>query len=103
MDGSPRIDPYLSGNFAPVRSEDDFELAVVGEIPAGLNGAFYRNGPNPRFDPIDDYHWFSGDGMIHGFFAMSGVLDAGGRALAEAAQFLREISGETKEDEDGGR
>jgi carotenoid cleavage dioxygenase len=72
MDGSARIDPYLSGNFAPVRSEDDFELTVVGEIPAGLNGAFYRNGPNPQFDPIDDYHWFAGDGMIHGFFVENG-------------------------------
>jgi carotenoid cleavage dioxygenase len=68
MDGSKRIDPYLSGNFAPVRAEDDFEMTVVGEIPEGLAGAFYRNGPNPQFDPIDDYHWFSGDGMIHGFF-----------------------------------
>jgi carotenoid cleavage dioxygenase len=72
MDGSPRIDPYLSGNFAPVRGEDDFELTVVGEIPAGLNGAFYRNGPNPQFDPIDAYHWFAGDGMIHGFFIEDG-------------------------------
>jgi carotenoid cleavage dioxygenase-like enzyme len=74
MDGSPRIDPYLSGNFAPVRSEDDFDLKVVGQIPAGLNGAFYRNGPNPQFDPIDNYHWFSGDGMIHGFFVEDGKV-----------------------------
>jgi carotenoid cleavage dioxygenase len=72
MDGTPRIDPYLSGNFAPVRSEDDFTLAIEGELPAALNGAFYRNGPNPQFDPIDDYHWFSGDGMIHGFFLENG-------------------------------
>ena len=35
MDGSPSTNPYLAGNFAPVRSEDDFELEVVGEIPAG--------------------------------------------------------------------
>jgi carotenoid cleavage dioxygenase-like enzyme len=72
MDGTPRFDPYLSGNFAPVRSEDDFALTIAGEIPAGLNGAFYRNGPNPQFEPIDDYHWFSGDGMIHGFFLEGG-------------------------------
>ena len=30
------------------------------------------------------------DGMIHGFFAMSGILDAGGQALKEAAGFLNE-------------
>jgi carotenoid cleavage dioxygenase len=72
MDGSQISNPYLSGNFAPVRSEDDFVLEVVGEIPAGLNGAFYRNGPNPQFDPRDEYHWFSGDGMIHGVFVEDG-------------------------------
>jgi acetyl esterase len=29
------------------------------------------------------------DGMVHGFFAMSGILEAGKRAIAEAADFLR--------------
>ncbi len=74
MDGSPRINTYLSGNFAPVRSEDDFELEITGEIPAGMRGAFYRNGPNPQFEPRGDYHWFSGDGMIHGFFVEDGKV-----------------------------
>ena len=74
MDGSPATDPYLSGNFAPVRSEDDFDLDVVGEIPAGLRGAFYRNGPNPQFDPRGHYHWFTGDGMIHAFFVEGGKV-----------------------------
>ena len=36
MDGDVRINPYLAGNFAPIRSEDDFDLDVTGEIPAGL-------------------------------------------------------------------
>lgn len=72
MDGSQISNPYLSGNYAPVRSEDDFTLEVVGEIPAGLAGAFYRNGPNPQFDPRDQYHWFSGDGMIHAVFVEDG-------------------------------
>src|SRR5579864_3565231 len=74
MDGSQVINPYLAGNFAPVRSEADFELEVSGEIPAGLRGAFYRNGPNPQFEPRDQYHWFSGDGMIHGFFVEDGKV-----------------------------
>ena len=72
MDGSQPINPFLAGNFAPVRSEDDFDLEVTGEIPAGLRGAFYRNGPNPQFAPRGDYHWFAGDGMIHGFFVEDG-------------------------------
>src|SRR3989441_3570076 len=74
MDGSQPINTYLTGNFAPVRSEDDFNLEVVGQIPAAIRGAFYRNGPNPQFAPRDDYHWFSGDGMIHGFFVEDGKV-----------------------------
>lgn len=74
MDGDVRINPYLSGNFAPVRSEDDFDLEVVGEIPAGLKGTLYRTGPNPQFDPRGDYHWFSGDGMIHAFHVEGGKV-----------------------------
>jgi len=76
MDGSTRINPYLTGNFAPVADEADFQnLPVVGEIPAGLAGMFYRNGPNPQCEPGDDYHWFAGDGMIHGFKVEDGKVD----------------------------
>jgi carotenoid cleavage dioxygenase len=73
MDGDVRINPYLSGNFAPIRSEDDFDLEIVGEIPAGMRGALYRTGPNPQFEPRDpNHHWFAGDGMIHGFYVDGG-------------------------------
>jgi carotenoid cleavage dioxygenase-like enzyme len=72
MDAS--TSPYLTDNFAPVRSEDDFELKVVGEIPVDLAGALYRDGPNPQFDPRDHYHWFGGDGMIHAFFVAGGKV-----------------------------
>jgi carotenoid cleavage dioxygenase-like enzyme len=61
-----------------VRSEDDFEMHVRGRIPDALNGAYYRNGPNPQFDPPGSYHAFIGDGMIHGFFLEPGA--GGGRA-----------------------
>jgi carotenoid cleavage dioxygenase len=74
MDGSQPINPYLSGNFAPVHEEVDIDLEVTGEIPAELAGAFYRNGPNPQFEPGGDYHWFGGDGMIHGFFVEGGKV-----------------------------
>jgi carotenoid cleavage dioxygenase-like enzyme len=69
MNASLRTNPFLSGNFAPIRSEDDFaELAVEGEIPRELRGTLFRNGPNPQFEPRDpDHHWFAGDGMIHAF------------------------------------
>jgi carotenoid cleavage dioxygenase-like enzyme len=61
--------PYLHGNFAPVVDErsDDHDLEVTGVVPPDLNGRLLRNGPNPAALPTDeaDYHWFSGDGMIH--------------------------------------
>jgi carotenoid cleavage dioxygenase len=60
--------PYLVGNFAPVRDErDDAGLPVTGAIPPELNGLLLRNGPNPILDPDPaTYHWFLGDGMLHG-------------------------------------
>ena len=74
MDGDVRINPYLSGNFAPIRSEDDFDLVVKGEIPKELKGTLYRTGPNPQFEPRGDYHWFTGDGMIHAFHVEDGKV-----------------------------
>ncbi|XP_031374113.1 carotenoid 9,10(9',10')-cleavage dioxygenase-like isoform X2 [Punica granatum] len=59
---------YLSGNFAPVPDETSPvpELPVEGYLPDCLNGEFVRVGPNPKFAPVAGYHWFDGDGMIHG-------------------------------------
>lgn len=75
MDGSQPINPYLTGNFAPVADEVDLDLTVTGEMPADLAGVFYRNGPNPQFEPRDpDHHWFAGDGMIHGFYVEGGKV-----------------------------
>ncbi|TAE58625.1 MAG: 9-cis-epoxycarotenoid dioxygenase [Nostocales cyanobacterium] len=59
--------PYLDGNFAPIATEittDD--LKIIGELPPDLSGMFVRNGPNPQHPPIGQYHWFDGDGMLHG-------------------------------------
>ncbi len=68
-DTQQAIHPHLSGNLAPIRTEDDFDLVVEGRIPDAMRGAFYRTGPNPQFDPRDgQYHAFAGDGMIHGFY-----------------------------------
>jgi carotenoid cleavage dioxygenase-like enzyme len=65
---------FFNENFAPVRSEQDFtELPVIGNLPEALVGTLYRVGPNPQFDPRDDfYHWFAGDGMVHAFYFKSG-------------------------------
>jgi carotenoid cleavage dioxygenase len=61
--------PWLTGHHAPVLDErDDDHLAVTGSLPAGLRGAFLRNGPNPKFPPVGRYHLFDGDGMVHGLW-----------------------------------
>lgn len=73
LDGWPD-DDFLSGNFAPVHDEIDVpDLQVTGTIPAALNGAFLRNGPNPALPPMGDYNWFDGDGMIHAVYLEDGT------------------------------
>lgn len=59
---------YLNGGFAPIDHEYTLtELPVTGKIPEHLDGRYLRNGPNPigEVDP-ELYHWFMGDGMVHG-------------------------------------
>jgi carotenoid cleavage dioxygenase len=59
--------PYLSGNFAPVAEEvTAFDLPVTGSLPAELDGRYLRNGPNPQQADPETYHWFTGQGMVHG-------------------------------------
>lgn len=61
------VNPYLEGNFAPVQDEITADaLTVIGQLPSDLSGMFVRNGPNPQFPPLGQYHWFDGDGMLHG-------------------------------------
>ena len=65
---------YLAGNFGPVSNEvTDTDLTVTGTLPPELDGRYVRNGPNP-VAPTEPYHWFTGNGMVHG------LRMAGGRA-----------------------
>ena len=59
---------YLAGNYAPVADElTVVDLEVTGTIPDALCGRYLRNGPNPATAPDPaTYHWFTGDGMVHG-------------------------------------
>ena len=64
---------FLRGNFAPLRVECDApDLIIEGEMPRDLHGTLLRNGPNPLFPPRDQYHMFSGDGMVHAFHIEAG-------------------------------
>ena len=62
------MNQFLQGNFGPVHDEVTVtDLRVEGTIPEPLEGRLLRNGPNP-FGPQDPdaYHWFTGEGMVHG-------------------------------------
>src|SRR5471032_301867 len=59
--------PFLTGNYGPVAEEHTAtDLQVDGAIPHELRGRYLRIGPNPLATPEGPYHWFVGDGMVHG-------------------------------------
>ncbi len=60
--------PFLTGIHTPMREERTItDLKVTGSIPTDLDGRYVRIGPNPATPPnAAAYHWFLGDGMIHG-------------------------------------
>lgn len=64
----PSSHPLLAGNYAPVQHETtSLDLEVTGVIPDFLDGRYLRTGPNPLAPPDpDNYHWFLGEGMVHG-------------------------------------
>ncbi len=72
--GDHTAEPYLRGPYEAVDTESTIAgLEVLsGEIPADLEGLFVRNGSNPAFDPPGRYHWFDGDGMVHGVHFSAG-------------------------------
>jgi carotenoid cleavage dioxygenase len=68
---------YLEGEFAPLHEEYTLtDLDVTGTIPDYLDGRYLRNGPNPigEIDP-ELYHWFIGDGMVHGIRIRDGKAE----------------------------
>jgi 8'-apo-carotenoid 13,14-cleaving dioxygenase len=65
---SDKPNPFLLGIHLPLPSEEALtDLSVTGTIPAELDGRYIRIGPNPITPPNPGlYHWFMGDGMVHG-------------------------------------
>nr|BAM63317.1 carotenoid cleavage dioxygenase [Chrysanthemum x morifolium]BAM63318.1 carotenoid cleavage dioxygenase [Chrysanthemum x morifolium] len=62
------VDPkhVLSHNFSPVNELPPTECEIIeGILPSCLDGAYFRNGPNPQYLPRGPYHIFDGDGMLH--------------------------------------
>ena len=69
--------PGFSGVLRLIRMEGDIrDLEVEGEIPAALDGAFYRVHPDPQFPPkFGDDQFFNGDGMVSMFRFHDGKVD----------------------------
>jgi 8'-apo-carotenoid 13,14-cleaving dioxygenase len=62
-----KLNPYLTGIHQPMDEELTLDrLRVTGTIPAELDGRYIRIGPNPIGADHASYHWFTGDGMVHG-------------------------------------
>ncbi len=61
----------------PFRFEGEiFDLEVEGEIPAELDGTFYRVGPDQQFPPkMGDANPFNGDGVVTAFRFKDGHVD----------------------------
>ncbi len=79
---------WLEGTYAPLREEvSAVDLPVEGTLPPELEGRYVRNGPNPlgAVDPAT-YHWFTGDGMVHG------IRLRDGRAEWYRAKWVRSTS-----------
>ncbi len=65
--------PFLTGIHQPMPGELTIEdLPVTGTIPAQLDGRYLRIGPNPVDPDPAGYHWFTGDGMVHGLRIQGG-------------------------------
>ncbi len=86
--------PLLSGTHGPITDESVFDdLPVIGEVPADLNGAFFRNGPNAHYPPPGRYHWFDGDGMIHAVYFDRGRVTYRNRYVRTACFQEEEAAG----------
>ncbi|GMH30645.1 hypothetical protein Nepgr_032488 [Nepenthes gracilis] len=98
MYDSSRSQHYLSGNFAPVADETPpcKDLPVRGFLPECLNGEFVRVGPNPKFAPVAGYHWFDGDGMVHGLHIKDGKATYVSRYVRTSRLRQEEFSGGAK-------
>ena len=85
MDAPKEPHSFLNGIHEPVAAERTVtDLKVTGAIPADLNGRYIRIGPNPATPPNPgSYHWFTGDGMVHG------VRLQGGKALWYRNRWIR--------------
>jgi len=60
---------YLSDKFVPVTEEKTISIHHNHSLFKNMSTSFFAQiGSNPKHAKNEDYHWFDGDGMIHGLF-----------------------------------
>jgi carotenoid cleavage dioxygenase-like enzyme len=66
-----------AGHNEPMRIECDiYDMVVEGEIPAEINGVWYRSIPDPQYAPLlGDDVFISGDGMVNAITFENGHAD----------------------------
>ena len=69
--------PNFTGFYKPMRFEADVtDLEMEGELPADLDGAFFRVAPDPHHPPkLGDDIFFGGDGAATRFRIKNGKVD----------------------------
>jgi carotenoid cleavage dioxygenase-like enzyme len=83
-----RQSPFLRQNWEPVKKEYDW-TAVLGTYPTDLPcGTLFRTGPNPyNLEALNtkEYHFFAGDGMVHGLKFNEGQVSYSNRFVRTGA------------------
>ena len=74
MTSAVDLNPYFAGNFGPVSEGPDGDACHYRGDPAWTDRSLLRNGPTPVLAPDPGkYHWFIGDGMLHGIELSEGL------------------------------
>lgn len=66
---------YLRNKFAPVSEEKTISVNHDNDLFNKMSDSFFGQiGSNPKHVENEEYHWFDGDGMIHGLFINNSSL-----------------------------
>ncbi|MEU4607663.1 alpha/beta hydrolase [Kribbella sp. NPDC023972] len=91
-DSADGLNPLASPLLAESHADLPPALVITAEYdPLRDEGEYYAEKLHAAGVPTTLSRY---DGMVHGFFAMSGILDGGKKAMAEAASWLNKIFGD---------
>ncbi|WP_169711802.1 carotenoid oxygenase family protein [Henriciella litoralis] len=89
-------DWHLGYSTAPAGGFDPAPMRLVyGNVPEGLTGTLYRNGPAQFLYGKDDYasHWFDGDGMVQRIDIQGGKAVHSGKFVETVKRRIEQAEG----------